>query len=94
MLPFWEVFERCVFLRSTSFLVGDGDDVPSGQVEQGGLFIGLEVHTLKNILAFDLSCPTSCLILYGIAPLSRVGLLCQSFFCPCAEPSDPEWRVE
>src|SRR5262244_2363133 len=33
-------------------------------------------------------------ILGGIAPLSRVGLLRKVFVCLCAEPSDPEWRVE
>jgi hypothetical protein len=34
-------------------LVSDRDDFSSGQVKKGGLFIGLEVHPLKNILEFD-----------------------------------------
>jgi hypothetical protein len=53
VLPVREVFEGCVVLRSTSFLVGDGDDVPSGQVEQGGPFIRLEFQTLNNVREFD-----------------------------------------
>ena len=94
VLPFRKVFEGFVMLSSTSFLVRDGDDCPSGQVEKGGPFIGLEVHTLKNILEFDLSCHTSCSILCGIAPRWCVGLLRKPFCCPCSEPSNPEWRVE
>jgi hypothetical protein len=49
MLPLWEVFEGCVVLRSTSFLVGDRDDFPGGQVEKGGPFIRLEFQTLDNV---------------------------------------------
>jgi len=94
VLPFRKVFEGFVMLSSTSFLVRDGDDCPSGQVEKGGLFIRLKVHPLKNILEFDLYCHTSCSILGGIAPWWRVGVLKKPFFCPCAEPSNPERWVE
>jgi hypothetical protein len=52
MLPFREVFEGFVMLCSTEFLVGDADDFPSGQVEKGGPFIGLEVHPLDEVRQF------------------------------------------
>ena len=41
-----------------------------------------------------MNCHTYDSILWGIAPLSRVGLLRQVFVCPCAEPSDPERWVK
>jgi hypothetical protein len=52
MLPIREVFEGFVILSSTKFLVGDGDHFSSGQVEKGGLFIGLEFQSLDNVRQF------------------------------------------
>jgi hypothetical protein len=94
MLPCREVFEGLLFLSRSSLLRRDVDHLPSRRIQIRSALISQEFHPLKNVLEFDLCCHTSCSILGGLAPLWRVGLLRKPLCCPCAKPSDPEWRVK